>query len=84
MTDDFGKNWRSISSGLPNWQYVRTVRPDVRNADLLYAGTEEGLWISYDRGAHWQNFNLNIAPVSVRDIRPQAEFNDLVIATHGR
>lgn len=84
VTDDFGRTWRSITSGLPNWQYVRTVRPDIHNSNLLYAGTEEGIWISYDRGAHWQNFNLNIPAVSVRDIRPQPDFNDLAIATHGR
>ena len=47
-------------------------------------GTENGLWISYDGGAHWQNFRLNLPPVSVRDIRIQPQFNDLVIATHGR
>ena len=84
MTDDFGQTWTSIVRGLPAWQYVRTIRPDVRNGNLLYAGTEEGIWISYDRGAHWQNFNLNLPAVSVRDIRLQPQFNDLAIATHGR
>ena len=84
VTDDFGRTWRSIASGLPSWQYVRTIRPDLRNGNLLYAGTEEGIWISYDGGAHWQNFNLNLPAVSVRDIRLQPQFDDLAIATHGR
>jgi hypothetical protein len=51
---------------------------------MLYAGTENGLWISLDNGAHWQDFRINLPAVSVRDIRIQPEFNDLVIATHGR
>ncbi|MBV9971829.1 MAG: hypothetical protein JO135_00680, partial [Candidatus Eremiobacteraeota bacterium] len=84
VTDDFGQSWHAIVSGLPAWQYVRTIRPDLRNGNLLYAGTEEGIWISYDRGAHWQNFNLNMPAVSVRDIRLQPQFNDIAIATHGR
>jgi len=84
VTNDFGRTWRSIAANLPDWQYVRTVRQDIHNADLLYAGTEEGVWISYNNGTSWQNFNLNMPPVSVRDIRPQAGFNDIAISTHGR
>ena len=84
VTHDYGAHWNKIVDGLPQNQYVRTVRPDVHNRNLVYAGTEAGLWISYDQGAHWQNFRNNIPEVSVRDIRMQPEFNDLVIATHGR
>jgi len=83
-TADFGKTWRPISNGLPPDQYVRTVRPDIRNAKLLYAGTELGIWASYDDGAKWQSIRLNLPPVSVRDIRIQPTFDDIVIATHGR
>jgi photosystem II stability/assembly factor-like uncharacterized protein len=84
VTHDYGRTWAKIVNGLPADQYVRTVRPDVHNPNLVYAGTENGLWISYDGGAHWQDFRLNVPRVSVRDIRIQPEFNDLIIATHGR
>jgi photosystem II stability/assembly factor-like uncharacterized protein len=84
VTHDYGKTWTKIVNGLPGDQYVRTIRPDIHNPNLVYAGTENGLWISYDGGAHWQNFRLNLPHVSVRDIRIQPEFDDLVIGTHGR
>ena len=83
-TSDYGATWRKITNGLPQDQYARTVRPDMRNPALLYAGTENGIWISYDEGARWQSLRLNLPTVSVRDIRIQPTFDDLVIATHGR
>jgi photosystem II stability/assembly factor-like uncharacterized protein len=84
VTHDYGASWTKIVNGLPSTQYVRTIRPDDRNPDLLYAGTEAGLWISFDGGAHWQDFRMNLPPVSVRDIRIQPSFDDLVLGTHGR
>jgi len=84
VTRDYGAHWTKIVSGLPNDQYARTIRPDTRNPYMLYAGTENGLWISLDNGARWQDFRINLPAASVRDIRIQPEFNDLVIATHGR
>ncbi|HEX8806637.1 MAG TPA: hypothetical protein VF741_06790 [Candidatus Aquilonibacter sp.] len=84
VTHDYGKTWTKITNGLPEDQYVRTIRPDLRNPNLVYVGTENGIFISYDGGANWQNFRLNLPQVSVRDIRIQPEFNDIVIATHGR
>ncbi|HXB83586.1 MAG TPA: hypothetical protein VNU22_09595, partial [Candidatus Acidoferrum sp.] len=84
VTRDYGAHWTKIVDGLPGDQYARTIRPDTRNPYLLYAGTENGLWISLDNGARWQDFRINLPAVSVRDIRIQPEFNDLVIATHGR
>ena len=84
VTHDYGATWTKIVDGLPAGQYVRTVRPDVRSAGLLFAGTENGLWASFDAGAHWQTFRMNLPTVSVRDIRIQPQFDDLVIATHGR
>ncbi len=84
VTHDYGKTWTKLVDGLPADQYVRTVRPDDRNRDLLFAGTENGMWISYDGGKQWSDFKLNLPAVSVRDIREQPEFNDLAIATHGR
>ena len=84
VTHDYGATWSKIVAGLPANQYVRTIRPDIHNPSLLYAGTENGLWISFDGGGHWQDFRMNLPAVSVRDIRIQPQFDDLVIATHGR
>ncbi len=84
VTHDYGKKWTKITAGLPPDVWTRTIRPDDRNPNLLFAGTETGLWISYSDGKSWSRFNLNVPTVSVRDIREQPEFNDLVIATHGR
>jgi photosystem II stability/assembly factor-like uncharacterized protein len=84
VTHDYGASWTKIINGLPANQYVRTIRPDARNTNLLYAGTENGLWVSFDGGAGWQDFRINLPAVSVRDIRLQPQFDDLVVATHGR
>jgi photosystem II stability/assembly factor-like uncharacterized protein len=84
VTHDYGKTWTKIVDGFPSNQWVRSVRADAHNRNLIFAGTENGLWISYDAGKHWSNFKLNLPTVSVRDIREQPEFNDLAIATHGR
>jgi photosystem II stability/assembly factor-like uncharacterized protein len=84
VTHDFGKHWSAIIRGLPQDQYVRSVRPDNHNPDMLYAGTENGMWISFDGGASWQSFQTDLPTASVRDIRIQTKFDDLAIATHGR
>ncbi|HEY4433529.1 MAG TPA: hypothetical protein VGM99_03920, partial [Candidatus Cybelea sp.] len=84
VTHDYGSTWTKIVDGLPANQYVRTIRPDPRNSNLLYAGTENGMWISYDAGSHWQDFRINLPAVSVRDIHVEPQFDDLVAATHGR
>lgn len=84
VTHDYGKHWTKIVNGLPADQWARSIRPDIRNRNLVYLGTEEGIWISYDGGAHWQSFKNDLPTVSVRDIRMQPREDDLVIATHGR
>ncbi len=84
VTDDAGATWRSIVAGLPRDQYVHVVREDPRNPDVLYAGLEQGVWFSLDRGAHWQSLRLNMPPIAVHDMRVQPDRHDLVIATHGR
>jgi photosystem II stability/assembly factor-like uncharacterized protein len=84
VTHDFGRHWTKIVNGLPADQWVRTIRPDIRDRNLLYLGTEEGIWISFDGGATWQSFQNDLPPASVRDIRMQPVYDDLVIATHGR
>ncbi len=84
VTGDSGATWRSISGGLPRDQYVHVVREDPANPDVLYAGLEQGVWYTLDRGAHWQPLRLNMPSVAVHDMRIQPQRHDLLIATHGR
>ena len=83
-TDDGGTTWRSIANGLPPNQFARTVREDPVNPDVLYAGLEQGIWFSLDRGAHWRTLQLNLPPVSVHDLRIHPRDHDLIAGTHGR
>jgi hypothetical protein len=73
-----------VVNGIPAGEYVRAVRPDIRNPNMAYAGTNRGIYVSCDAGASWQSFTNNLPAVEVRDIRFQPQFDDLVIATHGR
>ncbi|MFY9720309.1 MAG: hypothetical protein WAK16_11785, partial [Candidatus Cybelea sp.] len=84
VTDDSGASWHAIVDGLPSNQYVHVVREDPQNPDVLYAGLEQGVWFSLDRGAHWQSLHLNMPPVAVHDLRVQPQRHDLLVATHGR
>jgi photosystem II stability/assembly factor-like uncharacterized protein len=84
VTDDSGASWRSIVNGLPRDQYVHVVREDPANPDVLYAGLEQGVWFSLDRGASWHSLRLNMPSVAVHDMRVQPQRHDLLLATHGR
>ena len=84
VTHDFGATWKSVTTGLPSAEWARAVAADIRNRDIAYLGTEEGLWITFDGGSTWKKFMNDLPTVSVHDIRMQPEFDDLVIATHGR
>jgi photosystem II stability/assembly factor-like uncharacterized protein len=84
VTRNFGATWQRATAGIPAGQYVRAVRPDIVNRNVVYAGTNRGIFISCDAGANWQSFQNNLPTVEVRDIRIQPQFDDLVIATHGR
>ncbi|MGA8534700.1 MAG: hypothetical protein WB615_11370 [Candidatus Tumulicola sp.] len=84
LTDDYGTTWRSIVSNLPADRFVRSVREDVRNGNLLYAGTQRGMWISFDRGNHWESLRLNMPATAVYDIEIQPITDDLLVASHGR
>jgi photosystem II stability/assembly factor-like uncharacterized protein len=81
-TDDYGKTWKTIVNGIAKDDYVHAVREDTKRPGLLYAGTEHGIYISYDDGANWQSLSLNLPDTQVSDIAVQD--HDLVIATHGR
>ena len=81
-TRDSGKTWQEVDTGIPNGSFVRAVREDPVRKSLLYAGTENGAYVSFDGGDHWQSLQLNLPTVSVRDLKIQD--NDLVAATYGR
>ena len=81
-TQDGGKEWQRIDAGIPRDSFVNVVREDPGTKGLLYAGTERGMFMSLDDGAHWQPLQQNLPMTSVRDI--DVHGNDLVIATHGR
>lgn len=81
-TVDYGKTWIRIATGFPPGDYVHAVREDPKRPGLLYAGTEHGVYVSFDNGGRWQSLSLNLPDTQVSDLVP--EELDLVIATHGR
>ena len=81
-THDGGKNWKLITSDLPDFGPVDTVREDPVRKGLLFAGTENSVWVSFDDGDHWQPLQLNLPHTSMRDL--WIHDDDLIVATHGR
>ena len=81
-THDFGKTWTKIVTGIPEDDYVHVAREDPLKQGLLYAGTEHGIYVSFDDGDHWQSLRLNLPDTQVSDL--VLKDDDLVIATHGR
>ncbi len=81
-TNDGGKTWMSIARGIPDGSFVNVVREDPVRRGLLYAGTETGVFVSFDDGDHWQPLQMNLPNCSIRDI--DVRHGDLVVATHGR
>ncbi len=81
-TRDFGKTWTEIVAGLPANDYVHVVREDPKRRGLLFAGTEHGIFLSFDDGDHWQSLRLNLPDTQISDLVRKDD--DLVIATHGR
>lgn len=81
-TADAGKTWRRIDAGLPDGAVVHAVREDPVRRGLLYAGTETGVFVSFDDGGHWQPLQLNLPLSPVHDL--VVKNDDLVVATHGR
>jgi photosystem II stability/assembly factor-like uncharacterized protein len=81
---DFGKSWTAIVGDLPADRVVRTIREDPRNANLLYVGTEFGLWISPNGGQNWIELKNNMPTLPFNDLVIHARDNDLVLASHGR
>ncbi len=81
-THDFGRTWTKITSGIPANAYVHAVREDPVRKGLLFAGTETGVYVSFNDGERWQSLQLNFPVTPVRDLVIKG--NDLVVATHGR
>ena len=81
-TTDFGKTWTKLIGGLPANNYVHAVRTDPAHAGLLFAGTEQGVYVSFDDGNKWQPMQINLPISPVNDLI--VKNNDLVVATHGR
>ncbi|TXT34463.1 MAG: hypothetical protein FD136_266, partial [Chitinophagaceae bacterium] len=81
-TEDYGKTWKKITNGINAMHFTRAMRADKKREGLLYAGTEFGMYISYDGGANWKSFQLNLPVVPVTDIT--LKNNDLILATQGR
>jgi photosystem II stability/assembly factor-like uncharacterized protein len=82
LTNDYGKTWKRISDGIPMGDYTRVVREDPDRPGLLYAGTEHGMYISFDEGAHWQPFQQNLPRTPIMDLKVYRR--NLIVATEGR
>ena len=81
-TNDYGKTWFRITNGIPETHFTRVIRADKNRPGLLYAGTESGMYVSFNDGEIWQAFQLNLPIVPVTDLA--IKNNDLIVATQGR
>ncbi|HEY0604275.1 MAG TPA: hypothetical protein VGD58_15250 [Herpetosiphonaceae bacterium] len=81
-TTDYGQSWQKIDAGIPEHDFTRVIRVDPERQGLLYAGTETGLYISFDDGANWQRFQLNLPITPIHDLL--IKDSDLIAGTHGR
>jgi photosystem II stability/assembly factor-like uncharacterized protein len=81
-TGDYGKSWTKIITGIPENTFARAVREDPKKRGLLYAGTETGVYVSFNDGAHWRSLRLNLPTTPIHDL--MVKNDDLVLATHGR
>lgn len=81
-TADYGKSWTQIANGIPEGAYVHSVREDPKRKGLLFAGTETGVYVSFNDGQNWQPLQLNLPTTPIHDLTIKND--DLVVATHGR
>lgn len=81
-TEDYGQTWKKITSGIPSEHFTRVVRADPNQKGLLYAGTEAGMYVSFDDGASWKPFQMNLPMVPITDLT--IKNNNLIAATQGR
>jgi photosystem II stability/assembly factor-like uncharacterized protein len=83
MSDDFGQTWKNIGESVPT-AAVNVIKEDTANENLLYLGTDNGLYVSFNNGKSWQTFSKNLPNVAVHDLVIQPTAKHLIIATHGR
>src|SRR6266850_1867015 len=83
-TNDYGQTWKKITNGIPNTAFTRVIREDPNKRGLLYAGTETGMYVSFDNGARWQSLQLNLPVVPISDLAIHKREKELVAATQGR
>jgi photosystem II stability/assembly factor-like uncharacterized protein len=81
---DMGGTWKPIAAGLPSGTVARTIAEDLRNPQVLYLGTEAGLYVTLDRGGGWMRVRANLPTVPIYDIAVHPRDNDMIVATHGR
>tara|TARA_B100001146_G_scaffold221995_2_gene233555 strand:- start:4704 stop:7808 length:3105 start_codon:yes stop_codon:yes gene_type:complete len=81
-TTDYGATWKKITNGIPSEHFTRVLREDPKQKGLLYAGTETGMYISFDDGANWKSFQMNLPIVPITDLAVRD--NNLIVATQGR
>ncbi len=81
-TRDYGATWQVITEGIAGHAFLRAIREDTEKKGLLFAGTETGVYVSFDDGDHWQSLQLNLPVSSMRDLTIHGD--DLIVATHGR
>jgi len=84
VSTDFGSSFRAITTGIPDGQAVRTITEDPKNANVLYVGTEFGLFVSINRGGQWMRVRANLPTVPIAEITIHPRDNDMILATHGR
>lgn len=83
MSDDYGKTWKNISSNIPN-SPVNVIREDPKNENLLFVGTDNGAYVTFNQGISWEAFSKNLPNVAIHDLAIQPVAHDLILGTHGR
>lgn len=84
VSDDYGQTWQQITNGVPEFHVARAFKEHHRNPNLLFLGTERGLYVSFNRGAAWKRMKDNLPTVPINDIQIHPRENDLILGTHGR
>jgi photosystem II stability/assembly factor-like uncharacterized protein len=83
-TTDYGATWRSIAGNLPKGEVARGLAEDRKNPEILYLGTETGLWVSFNRGGQWTRLKANLPTMPIYEIKQHPRDNDLILASHAR
>ncbi len=83
-SEDYGQSWKSIAGDLPKGQVARTLTEDLKNPEVLYLGTESGLFVTFDRGKQWMRVKANLPTVPIYEITLHPRDNAMILATHGR